>query len=240
MWRGRRLSVVIPCYNEAEGLRALLPSLPASADEIIVVDNGSTDDTAAVAAAAGARVISETRRGYGRAYKTGFRAATGELIAALDGDGTYHPFAIEYFLDILTEDGLVFISSRRVPADARRSIANAARYIGGLLFNWTALITDALYFRDILSGMWVFEREALEPLNVVADDFYFSQEIKLEVFRRWGPRAKEIPLHFRFGARHGSSKVNVWRNGMGGLWYFAARRFRKITGSWPRAPFAAW
>jgi glycosyltransferase involved in cell wall biosynthesis len=240
MWRGRKLSVVIPCYNEAEGLRILLPSLPASVDEIVVVDNGSTDETAAVAAAAGARVVSETRRGYGRAYKTGFHAATGELIAALDGDGTYHPFAIEYFLDILTEDDLVFISSRRVPADAWRSPGNAARYIGGLLFNWAALFTDALRFRDVLSGMWVFERKALEPLNVVADDFYFSQEIKLEAFRRWGRRAREIPLHFYFGARRGTSKVSVLRNGLGGLTYFAVRRLRKMTRSWPRAPFAAW
>lgn len=218
----------------------LLPSLPASVDEVVVVDNGSSDDTAAVATAAGARVISETRRGYGRAYKTGFKAATGDLIAALDGDGTYHPFAIEYFLDILAEDDLVFISSRRIPADAYNSLGNSARYLGGLFFNWTAFLTDALCFRDVLSGMWVFERKALEPLNVVADDFYFSQELKLEVFRRWRGRAREIPLRFHFGARRGSSKVNVLKNGLGGLFYFAKRRIRKTFGSWPRAPFAAW
>jgi len=240
MWRDKTVSVVIPCFNEEEGLRALLPRLPASADEVIVVDNGSTDGTAAVARAAGARVVAEPRRGYGRAYKTGFLAAKGEIIAALDGDGTYHPYAIEYFADILLEDGLAFVSGRRVATDRFAGWANAARFLGGKLFNAAAVLTDFAFFRDVLSGMWVFERRALAELSVAADDFYFSQEIKLEAFRRLGRRAREIPLYFRYGGRQGRSKVNVVRHGLGGLWYFWRRRLAKTLGRWPRVPPSSW
>lgn len=240
MWQGKTVSVVIPCYNEAEGLRALLPVIPSSVDEIIVVDNGSTDGTAAIAAALGARVIAEPRRGYGRAYKTGFAASRGEIIAALDGDGTYHPYAIEDFVDILVEDKLSFISGRRVATDRFEGFATALRYFGGRIFNLCALVTDFVYIRDVLSGMWVFERRTLDQLNVAADGFYFSQEIKLEAFRNRQVRAAEIPLYFRFGGRRGSSKVNIIRHGIGGLAYFWRRRLAKIFRRWPAVPFSDW
>jgi len=237
MWRGRTVSVVIPCYNEEEGLRALLPKIPPSVDEVIVVNNGSTDASAAVARAAGARVLDEPRRGYGRAYKTGFAAARGDIIAALDGDGTYQPYAIEYLVDILIEDRLSFISGRRVASDVFATPAAAARYLGGKIFNLVAFITDGLAFRDILSGMWVFERAALAQLNVVADGFYFSQEIKLEAFRRGRLRAGEIPLHFKYSYRRGQSKVRLLRHGLGGLLYFFKRRMAIARGVWPRVTF---
>ncbi len=240
MLHDKTISIVIPCFNEAEGLRALLPNLPPSADEVIVVDNGSTDETAAVARAAGARVLTEPRRGYGRAYKTGFAAARGDVLVALDGDGTYHPYAIEYFVDILVEDGLSFISGRRLATDRFASPAAAARFLGGKLFGLMALASDFMYLRDILSGMWVCERAALAHLNVVADGFYFSQEIKLEAFRKRSARAAEIPLYFSYTSRRGQSKVRVLGHGLGGLAYFWRRRFRKTFGLWPRVPFSSW
>ncbi len=89
------VSVVIPCLNEAENIEvcvtAALGALRdgAIAGEVLVVDNASEDDSAALAAAAGARVVSEPRRGYGSAYLAGFAAAKGKYIVMADADLTY-------------------------------------------------------------------------------------------------------------------------------------------------------
>jgi len=88
MYRGKRISVVIPCHNEEAGVAAVLAQMPSMVDEVVVVDNASTDRTAEVARGAGARVVFEARKGYGRAYKTGFAAARGDVIVTMDGDGT--------------------------------------------------------------------------------------------------------------------------------------------------------
>ncbi|MBM3789314.1 MAG: glycosyltransferase, partial [Acidobacteria bacterium] len=79
MYKNRRITVVIPCLNEEEGIVQVLSRMPRFVDEVIVVDNGSTDRTAAVARSRGARVIHENVRGYGRAYKTGLVRARGDI-----------------------------------------------------------------------------------------------------------------------------------------------------------------
>ena len=73
MLRGARVSVLIPCLNEAQGLRRMLPQMPAWVDEVLVVDNGSTDDSAAVAEGHAARVVGERVRGYAAACRRGLR-----------------------------------------------------------------------------------------------------------------------------------------------------------------------
>src|SRR5262245_7303803 len=113
MYRGKRISVVIPCHNEEDGIRAVLEQMPAIVDEVVVVDNASTDRTSEVAAAAGARVVPEPRKGYGRAYKTGFAAARGDIIVTMDGDGTYPPDSIPLLLHVLLEERIDFMTARR-------------------------------------------------------------------------------------------------------------------------------
>ena len=89
MHRDLKISVVIPCYNEEEGVQLVIRSLPECVDEVVVVDNNSTDRTAEVATSLGARVVKETRKGYGAAYKAGLPAVTGDITITMDGDGTY-------------------------------------------------------------------------------------------------------------------------------------------------------
>src|SRR6185295_3372598 len=109
MYKDRRITVVIPCLNEAEGIRRMLAALPGFVDEVVVVDNGSTDDTTAVARAWGALVVAEAHRGYGRAYKTGFTQATGDIIVTLDGDHSYPMDALSYLLEAFLRCGVSFL-----------------------------------------------------------------------------------------------------------------------------------
>jgi glycosyltransferase involved in cell wall biosynthesis len=87
-----KISLIIPVLNEAECIGALLAELPPeAAHEVLVVDNGSTDDTAAIARGAGVRVVSEPRRGYGYACAAGAAVASGEVLVFIDGDGSFLP-----------------------------------------------------------------------------------------------------------------------------------------------------
>ena len=92
MHRDLRLSVVIPCYNEEDGVREVIGRIPKFVDEIVVVDNNCTDRTAEVATSLGARVVFEKRAGYGAAYKAGLAAATGDVVITMDGK--FLPFRV--------------------------------------------------------------------------------------------------------------------------------------------------
>src|SRR5439155_7033140 len=83
MYKGRSITVIIPCLNEEQGIEQILRAMPEFVDEVVVVDNNSTDRTSAVAASLGAKVVREEVRGYGRAYKRGFAGATSDLIITL-------------------------------------------------------------------------------------------------------------------------------------------------------------
>src|SRR5437763_16919005 len=93
VYKSQKITVIIPCLNEEQGIEQVLRRMPDFVDQVIVVDNGSTDRTSDVASGFGAQVIREDVRGYGRSYKKGFSCATGDLIVTLDGDDSYPPDA---------------------------------------------------------------------------------------------------------------------------------------------------
>src|SRR3984957_5265620 len=99
MYKGQTITTIIPCLNEEQGVERVLRAMPEFVDEIIVVDNGSTDRTADGAIPLGAKVIREEVRGYGRAYKRGFTCATSDVIVTLDGDHSYPVDGISYLLE---------------------------------------------------------------------------------------------------------------------------------------------
>jgi glycosyltransferase involved in cell wall biosynthesis len=91
MWEGRQVSIVFPAYNEEAGIAAAVLDFLAcpAVDEVVVVDNNSRDGTAALAAEAGARVVTETRQGYGNALRRGLREARGDYVVLSEPDGTF-------------------------------------------------------------------------------------------------------------------------------------------------------
>ena len=116
----RKLSVVMPALNEKESIEAVVEAVPSAElnamgfdVQIVVIDNGSEDSTGELARKAGADVIVEPRAGYGRALKTGFANATGEIIATGDADGSYPMDDIPRLLAILESEKLDFITTNR-------------------------------------------------------------------------------------------------------------------------------
>ena len=221
MRQNLKLSLVIPCYNEEDGVREVIGRCPKEIDEIVVVDNNCTDRTAEVARSLGAVVVSEKRPGYGAAYKAGLAAATGDIVVTLDGDGTYPPEAIPALVDTLIAQRWDFLSACRFPlADPK------AMGLTNQLGNWVLTTTSMVLFfkpiRDSQSGMWVFKRSILDRLRVTSDGMPFSQEIKLEAILR-GFRFGES--HIRYGARIGEVKLQKWRDGWLNLTFLFRKRF---------------
>ncbi len=232
-----KVSVVMPCYNEERGVAECLRLMPDFVDEVIVVDNNSSDRTGAVAREGGARVVFEVRPGYGRAYKSGLSQATGDVICTLDGDASYPVNAIPYLVDVLVADELDFISGWRIAADWQESFDYFLRYVGNRIFNLTILLLYWFRIRDSQSGMWCFRRDVLERVNVTSDGMPFSEELKLEVFeKRRHVRAREVPVHFHYVRRRGESKLSLWRDGTKNFLFLFVRRFKRIFGLWRPVP----
>jgi len=212
--------VVIPCYNEEDGVREVIGRMPRAVDEVVVVDNNCTDRTAEVARSLGAVVVAEKRPGYGAAYKAGMRAATRDLIITLDGDGTYPPEEIPRLVDTLVDRGWEFLSASRFPLSDP-----AAMHLSNRLGNWVLTVAAATLFlkpiRDSQSGMWVFRRPSLGRMRLTSDGMAFSEEIKLEALLR-GLAFGEA--HIPYGARIGEVKLQKWRDGWNNLTFLVRKR----------------
>jgi dolichol-phosphate hexosyltransferase len=214
MFLGKRISVVMPCHNEEEGVRAVIEQMPPIVDEILVVDNASTDRTAEVARELGARVVFEGRKGYGRAYKTGFAKARGDIIVTMDGDGTYPPNSIPLLVQVLVTEKLDFMTARRWRSKQDKS-KSPLRLIGNAVLSSATMLLFRRFLVDSQSGMWVFRREALPNFQPTADTMALSQEIKILAFTNPSVRCLEMPIYY--GERVGESKLNLWKDGFGNL-----------------------
>lgn len=221
MLQNLKISLVIPCYNEEDGVREVIERCPEGIDEIVVVDNNCTDRTAEVARSLGAVVVSEKTPGYGAAYKAGMRAATGDLIVTLDGDGTYPPESIPALVDTLVAKRWDFLSACRFPL-ADKAAMGLTNQIGNMVLTVTAMLLFFTPIKDSQSGMWVFKRSLLDKMKVTSDGMPFSQEIKLEAILR-GFRFGET--HIAYGARIGEVKLQKWRDGWLNLTFLFRKRF---------------
>jgi glycosyltransferase involved in cell wall biosynthesis len=220
-----KLSVVIPTMNEERSVGMVIDEVKSAIGssrplEILVVDTDSKDRTREIAAEKGAVVIDEPRRGYGRAYKTGFEKATGEFVATLDADMTYPASEIPKLLETLESKGLDFISTNRFARMEKGAMSSKHRF-----GNWVLSATTRLLFRvklkDSQSGMWVFRKDVLDKLDVNSEGMSFSEELKIEAFRK--AKAAELPISY--GVRMGEAKISSWGDGFGNLKYLFKKRF---------------
>ena len=254
-----RASLVVPTLNESASIAHVLRLFRTAAAEanatvfrddpieweVLVVDGASTDGTAAIAESEGARVIIERRRGYGRAYKTGFAAVRGDVIATADGDATYPVETVPMLVRRLLEERVDFLTGNRMAYLDRTAMTTEHR-IGNRMLNTFVALAYHRYLRDVpggtladsQSGFWVFRREVLARVHLTQDGMAFSEELKIEAILR-GLRVVEVPI--RYGERWGPPKLSSWRDGIGNMLYLARKRFdvaREARTGAP-APFAS-
>lgn len=254
-----RGTLVVPTLNEAKSVGHVLDTFRDAAAkanatlfpvdpiewEMLVVDGSSTDGTAEVARKAGARVIDEARPGYGRAYKTGFAAATGEVIATADGDATYPVEDVPRLVRMLLDDRLDFITGNRLETLDEKAMTREHR-VGNWALNFVVRLAYHRYLRsagtelaDSQSGMWVFRRSVLDAVHPTQDGMPFSEELKLDVLLN-GLRFREVPI--KYAERWGAPKLSTWRDGRRNLTFLIQKRILMGPGGpapVPRPPPAA-
>ena len=221
-----KVSIVIPTLNEEDSIGHVLDKIPRSDKydwEIVVVDGDSKDRTREIAEEKGAKVIVEKRKGYGRAYKTGFQHATGDIIVTLDGDDTYPAEKIPELVDHLLENDYDFISCERF-SKMKEGAMGITHKVGNMILTLATRLLFGVKIKDSQSGMWIFKRSILKDLDVKSDGMPFSEEIKVEAWRKF--KCAEIPIEYR--ERKGEVKLNTWEDGLKNLIYLFKKKLGKV------------
>lgn len=215
--RVMKLSVVIPTLNEARTIREVLQRVLESPleKEVIVVDDGSTDETPRILEGfrshPAIRILRHPhRRGKGAALRTGFAEATGDVVVVQDADGEYHP---EEFPDLLypiergwadAVYGSRFIGAHRVFLFSHR--------LGNWLVNLLANILYDTTLTDLETGYKAIRREVLQQLHLTSNDFRIEVEITAKLFRR-RCRVYEVPISYS-GRTYQEGKKLTWKDGV--------------------------
>jgi glycosyltransferase involved in cell wall biosynthesis len=196
------VELVIPCLNEEIALPALLAGVP-SGWAVIVVDNGSSDDTAGVASRAGATVVHESQPGYGAAVHRGLRAATRDIVVVLDGDGSIRPADLTGMVALVAGGDVDLCCGTRQPVTTS-AWPNHARW-GNRVLAATLSLALGLDLHDI-APVRVARRSALLDLQVADRRFGYPLETLLRARAAgWRITERPIPYHPRNG---GQSKVS--------------------------------
>ncbi len=226
----KSITLIIPCKNEQGSIPKLLRRVPTYVDEVIVVDNNSSDNTSEVARKLGAIVVSEKRKdkfgiGYGYAHQKGMRFATSDYIVTMDGDRTYPLNEIKNLVKHMEKNQLDFVSCTRFPLMRSQAITKM-RQFGVWILNTEVKMLYQYPMQDILSGMWAMNRKTARKLKLIEGGWDLSPEIKLEALQTKDLKFAEY--HIDHAHRdNGASKQQLWTTGFNHLKYIAVRRFTR-------------
>jgi glycosyltransferase involved in cell wall biosynthesis len=226
-----RVAVVIPCLNEAEPIGDVVREILAQrVDQVIVVDNGSTDDTAARAEAAGATVVREPRRGYGRACAAGVGAvpAGTEIVCFLDGDGSDVPSFLPEIVGPIAAGEADFVMGSRLRGTREAGSMTPQQIVAGWMSGILLRLAYGVRFTD-MSPFRALRLDKLRALGMREQTFGWNLEMQMRVAAA-GWRLREIPVDHRC-RRGGVSKVSGnLAAGMKAAWVIA-RTFLRLAAS---------
>jgi glycosyltransferase involved in cell wall biosynthesis len=209
------VSVVIPCLNEEENIERCVCSAQAAIErmgvggEVVVVDNDSEDDSSRLAAEAGARVVTEHRRGYGSAYLAGFAAARGRYIVMADADLSYDFAEIPRFVGLL-EEGAELVMGDRMDDIQPGAMPWLHRYVGNPVLTGLLNLFFKTGVKDAHCGMRALRREVLPRLDLRASGMELASEMVVRASKE-NLRIAELPITYH--PRGGESKLSSFRDG---------------------------
>jgi len=206
------ISVVIPTLNEAQNIPWVLRRMPSYVDEVVIVDGRSTDNTVGVARAIRENivVVNELRKGKGVALRSGFAAASGDIIVMLDADGSMDPQEIGWFVSPLQHDFDFVKGSRHVTGGGSEDLTHLRRAGNRAL---TGLANAVLHsnYSDLCYGYLAFRRECLEILQLESDGFEIETELIVHAAKA-GLRIAEVPS-LELDRISGASNLQTFRDG---------------------------
>ena len=211
-----RISVVLPCLDEEQAVGRVVDEAwegiesAGGEGEVIVIDNASTDRSAEVAEEHGARVVLETRRGYGSAYLRGLKEAKGEIVVMADADGTYPLQDLKLFVDAIDDGADLAIGSRFQGRIHRQAMPWAHRWIGNPVLTAVLNVFFGVKVSDAHCGMRAIRRSVVPSLRLQATGMEFASEMILKAAKR-NLTVADIPIDYR--PRIGESKLRTWRDG---------------------------
>ncbi|MCD6189588.1 MAG: glycosyltransferase family 2 protein [Thermococcus sp.] len=199
MLKGKRISVIIPAYNEAKRIGKVLSKIPEFVDEVIVVDDGSEDSTSEVAKNHGAEVIRiEENQGKGAAMREGIKKVSGDIVIFMDADGQHNPEEIEKLVSpILKGEADFVIGSRLIKTQGKRPLI---RKISNFLSTSLIKIKLGIDVKDTQSGFRAIKRELLPEIE--SKRYEVETEILIKAAKK-GARVKEVPVERIYGIETG-------------------------------------
>jgi glycosyltransferase involved in cell wall biosynthesis len=229
-----KASVVIPARNEEVTLPLVLadlckvvPTLRGWSVEVIVVDDRSTDRTAELARAAGARVVANHRKsGKGNALRAGFEQATGDVIAMMDADYSHRAEELPLFLEAIQRPGIGLVIGSRVVGGSEEY--HHVRALGNVFLSASLGLATRRYLSDALNGFKVFRRDVFTGAKFTSANFEIEIEIIANALRR-GYAIVEVSSHERARAG-GEIKSRVVRHGTRFLLRIIYEGFRGVKG----------
>ncbi len=223
-----KISIILPALNEEVTIGKVIDEIPRQAleregyqVEILVVDGNSHDRTKEIAQGKGAQVITEPRRGKGRAMRTALEKVEADFIFMLDADFTYPATYITDMLKILREGHPVVLGSR-LKGKREKGAISRLNVVGNFLLT---LIANTLYrtkISDLCTGYWGLRGEVIPNLKLSANGFQIEAELFSQL-SKMGYHIAEVPIYYR--QRQGKAKLSSLKDGLKIGWMLVSRRF---------------
>ena len=206
MYKNKKISVIIPALNEEKSIALVINDLSKEiVDEIIVVDNGSTDNTALAAEKAGGKVVKEETRGYGAACQKGISCAeSSDITVILDADYSDYPDRINLLLDPIADQDFDMVLGSRTMGNAEKGALTFPQIFGNRLATCLIALVTGFKYTD-MGPFRAIKTPKLKELKMTDNNYGWNVEMQIKAVKN-GLRIKEIPMDYR--NRIGKSKIS--------------------------------